>query len=191
MIAVPQVLEHPVGESQAENVLGRLFAEEAVDPEHRPLGERRPDQLVQLAGRGEVLAERLLDHDAAVGRQLQPDQPPEDALKDGRREGEENGDRVGPAADGPPELLGVGHVRLMVLQPRDGRLADRGREVPGVPLQPLGDVPAEPRCVPRLSTHAEDRAGERQAALLAQLGHCRDEVAGGQVARCSEGHESG
>ena len=61
VVAVPERLEDPVGEPEAEDVLRRLLAEEVVDPEDRPLGERRPEQGVERLGRGESLKPSILD----------------------------------------------------------------------------------------------------------------------------------
>ena len=62
VVAVPDRLEHAVGEPQRDQVLDRLAAEEVVDPEHALLGEHAVDQRVQLARAVEVVAERLLEH---------------------------------------------------------------------------------------------------------------------------------
>ena len=61
VVAVPDRLEHPVGEAQRQQVLHRLAAEVVVDPVDAALLEDRVQERVQLAGRGEVGAERLLD----------------------------------------------------------------------------------------------------------------------------------
>ena len=64
VVAVPDRLEHAVREPQRDQVLDRLAAEEVVDPEHALLGEDAVHQRVQLARAVEVVAERLLEHDA-------------------------------------------------------------------------------------------------------------------------------
>ena len=65
VVAVPDRLEHAVGEAQRDQVLDRLAAEEVVDPEHALLGEDAVHERVELARAVEVDAERLLEHDAA------------------------------------------------------------------------------------------------------------------------------
>ena len=68
MVAVPDRLEHGVGEPKVEQLLHAHLAEEVVDP----IEPRLVDVLVQLVGqgpgRGQVVAERLLDdHPAGLG----------------------------------------------------------------------------------------------------------------------------
>ena len=63
---VPQRLEQRVREAQRQQVLHRLFAEVVVDAEDAVFVEHLAHGLVDLDARGEVLADRLLEHDAAV-----------------------------------------------------------------------------------------------------------------------------
>ena len=66
VVAVPDRLEHAVGEAHRQQVLHRLATQVVVDPENPLLVEDRLQQRVQLARRGEVGAERLLgDHPRA------------------------------------------------------------------------------------------------------------------------------
>ena len=60
-LAVPDRLEDPVGEAQDEHVLHGFLAEVVVDAEDLLLVEVRANDLVQVAGALEVVAERLLD----------------------------------------------------------------------------------------------------------------------------------
>ena len=65
VVAVPDRLEQAVGEAQRHDVLDRLLAEEMVDPvDLASRRSTRQDVGVQRLGRGEVVAERLLDHHA-------------------------------------------------------------------------------------------------------------------------------
>ena len=66
-VAVPDRLEQRVGEAQRHQVLDRLLAEVVVDAEDLRLVEVLEHRLVLRAGRGEVVADRLLDHDAHLG----------------------------------------------------------------------------------------------------------------------------
>ena len=69
VVAVPDRLEHAVGEAQRDQVLHRLAAEEVVDPEHAILRHDAVHEGVELARAVEVDAERLLQHEArAVGQ---------------------------------------------------------------------------------------------------------------------------
>ena len=65
VLTVPDRLEHGVGEPEVHDVLHRLLAQEVVDPEQALLGEDRGQALVQVARRGQVGPERLLDHETA------------------------------------------------------------------------------------------------------------------------------
>ena len=61
-LPVPDRFEDAVREAQGQHVLHRLLAEVVVDPEDLVLSEPAVQQVVQLARRREVVAERLL-HD--------------------------------------------------------------------------------------------------------------------------------
>ena len=65
VVGVPDRLEHLVGEAQGQEVLHRLLAQVVVDPEDRVGREDPLDDVVELAGALEVVAERLLDDDPA------------------------------------------------------------------------------------------------------------------------------
>jgi hypothetical protein len=64
-VAVPDRLEHPVGEAQRHDVLHGLLSEEVVDPVDLVLPEHVADMGIQLAGGRKTVPKRLLDHDAA------------------------------------------------------------------------------------------------------------------------------
>ena len=63
VLGVPHRLEQGVGEAQRQDVLDRLLAQVVVDAEDVLRGEHVVDQVVELLGRGQVVAERLLHHD--------------------------------------------------------------------------------------------------------------------------------
>ncbi len=65
MVAVPQRLEDAVGEAEDHDVLDRLLAQIMVDPVDLLLVQHRQQLGVERLRRGEVVAERLLDDDAA------------------------------------------------------------------------------------------------------------------------------
>src|SRR5215207_9912337 len=93
MVAVPQRLEHRVGEAEDEQVLHRLLAEVVVDAVDLLLVEPAVHERVELARRGEVAPERLLDDEArpALARRLVEPRLPErrdDRRKRGRRQRE-------------------------------------------------------------------------------------------------------
>ena len=84
MIAGPERLEHGIREPQVENLLEPHLPEVVVDA----VELRLVDVLVQLVGkfpgRGEVVAERLLDDDARVLRQPGLRQPFDDGAEEER-----------------------------------------------------------------------------------------------------------
>ena len=63
--AVPDRLEHAVGEAEHQQVLDGFLAEVVIDAEDLRLVEVRVQQLVQRARAGEIGAERLFDDDPA------------------------------------------------------------------------------------------------------------------------------
>ena len=65
VIAIPDRLEHAVGEAQHQDVLHRLLAEIMIDPVDLVLVDQFQQFAVQRLGRGEVGAERLFDHQPA------------------------------------------------------------------------------------------------------------------------------
>jgi hypothetical protein len=64
VLAVPERLEHAVGEAKDEQVLNRLLAEVVIDAEHLRFTEDLGDGVVELARAVEVAPERLLDDHA-------------------------------------------------------------------------------------------------------------------------------
>ena len=72
VVRVPDRIEQLVGEAQRQDVLHRLLAQVVVDAEHRRLGEDAVDHLVERAGALQIVAERLLDDDAAPPVALGP-----------------------------------------------------------------------------------------------------------------------
>jgi len=62
-VPVPQFGERGVGEPQALQVGDRLLAQEMVDPQDLVLAQHRAHPGVEVAGRGQVMAERFLHRD--------------------------------------------------------------------------------------------------------------------------------
>ena len=85
VIAVPDRLEHRIGEARVEQVLHRLLAQEVVDAEDVLFREVLPQHEVELLGRCTVVTERLLDHQARI--------PSGAGLRQGRRHGTEQARR--------------------------------------------------------------------------------------------------
>src|SRR5262249_7073711 len=67
VVAVPERLEHRVGEAEEQHVVHRPLAQVMVDPKDSLLVEAAEQRAVQLLRRREVTAEGLLDDDARTG----------------------------------------------------------------------------------------------------------------------------
>ena len=65
VVPVPDGFEDLVGEAQVHDVLDRLLPQEVIDAVDPVLVHHLEEPLVQRAGGGEVVPERLLDHDAS------------------------------------------------------------------------------------------------------------------------------
>src|SRR5262249_60358676 len=63
-VAVPDRFKNPVSEAERHDVLHGVLADEMVDPENLLLVQRAQDASIEFARRTEIMAERLLDHDA-------------------------------------------------------------------------------------------------------------------------------
>ena len=63
VVAVPDRLQHRVGEAEVEDLLEAHLPEVVVDPVQLRLVDVLVQLVGQLAGGGAVVAERLLDHD--------------------------------------------------------------------------------------------------------------------------------
>ena len=87
-VAVPDRLEERVGEPEHEQALDRLLAQVVVDAEDVLLGEGLVEDPVELLGRLEVPAERLLDHDPGVARALGGVEALDDVVEEGRGDGQ-------------------------------------------------------------------------------------------------------
>ena len=69
-IAVPDRLEQAIGETEGEDVLRRLLAEEMVDAENLVLGEHLVQRVVERDRALEIGAERLFHDDARSAGEL-------------------------------------------------------------------------------------------------------------------------
>ena len=125
--AVPQRLEHRIGEPQREQVLDRLLAEIMVDPERAVLGEGGGDRVVDLAAGFEVAAERLFErHAHRRAGEARAGEPVDGRLEQRRRGREEDRDAVARIADrfGEPREAGrLVDVERDIMEPRQEALA--------------------------------------------------------------------
>ena len=117
---VPDRLQQGVGEAQVEDVLDRLLAQEVVHAEDAVLGQVAVQDLVELAGRGQVAAERLLDDHPGLVEAAGGGQPLGHGGEHARRDGQVVQRPLG-VAEGlaqPLEGPGVGVVAVDVAQQR-------------------------------------------------------------------------
>ena len=193
--AVPERLEQRVGEAQRHQVLDGFLAEVMVDPEDLILVEDGADLVVDRAGRGEVVADRLLQHHSGLGRdqvicgQTTTDRP--EQIGQGREI--EHADTLWiVACGGKLDPAGrIGDVQPDVAQP-----AEKAREADPVEMF-RGDVLAERGlglgsvglALELPAGHADDQAVRRQLAVQVPVVQRRQQLAPSQVAGAAEHHE--
>ena len=136
VVAVPQRLEHPVGEAERHDVLDRLLAQVVVDAEDLLLVEDRQHLAVELHGLLERRPERLLDDHPHVGA-LDPVQALLAELADDHREERRRRREVEAAVQALVGLLveGVHGSREPGVQLA---LVERAGDVPRVPNSRVG-----------------------------------------------------
>ena len=160
-LAVPDRLEDAVREPQRHQVLDGLLAEVVVDPEDLVLGEPPLHGRTQLARRGEVVAERLLDDDAGPALALAP---LADLAHHHRERLRRHGEVVEPVAAGPARLVElVQHLSHAVLAAVVGEV---GRDVAHARSERLEHVGAE-RVAGELLHRLPHRSDELARRLLA------------------------
>ena len=189
VVAVPHGLEHGVRKPQVEQLLDPHLAEEVVDAVELRLVDVGVQLLRQRVGGGQVVAERLLDHDTGICGQAGLGQPFHHRAEEERRDLEVEDRQLG-RPDGRADALvrgGVAEVALDVREPVgeapehllvDG-LAGAGDGLAGVVAQVV-DRPVVDR-------HAHDRAVEQAARLEPVERMKRHHL--GQIAGDPEDHE--
>ena len=183
VVAVPDRLEHRVREPQEEDLGEPHLPEEVVDPVELRLVEVLVDRLVELAGRGEVVPERLLDDDPRALGQAGLRQTLDHGAEQERRdlEVEDRRERVADLPRQARERLLVAEVAGHVREP--GRETVEHLRVDGLAraLDRRSRVLAQVADGPVVDGHADDRAAQ-QAAPLEPVqraeGHHLGEVAG-------------
>ncbi len=196
VVAVPHRLEQLVGEAQGQQVLDGLLAQVVVDAEHLVGREDALDDVVQLASAGQVMAERLLHHDAAPGVGLAVGQAAAGQLldHDGERAGRDGQVErvVAPGAALLVQLLdGAGEVveRLVVVEGALDEAQAVGELLPdllgeggaGVLLHCVVDHGHEVPAVPVAAGETDQSEAWRQQATLHQVVDRRHQLALGQV----------
>ena len=86
--SIPEGLEDRIREAREHNVVDRSLSEIVVDPEDVALDERPEQDPIQIARRGEVLAERFLNDDAGTACACRSTELLDDRSKQRGRDGE-------------------------------------------------------------------------------------------------------
>ena len=167
VVPVPERLEHRVGEPQVEDLAEPHLPQEVVDPEQLRLVEIGVHLRRELARRLEVVAERLLDHDAGVLQQPGFGEPLDHGPEQERRDLEVE-HRAALARERRGQALEGGGVAEVAGQVGEAR----GEAVEDVCLQRLAAVDDRlPRALaqvvvaPVLNGDADDRAVEQPSPL--------------------------
>ena len=199
-LPVPDRLEDAVREPQRQHVLHRLLAEVVVDPEDLVLPEPAVQQLVELARRREVVAERLLD-DQPHPALLRP--PLADLGHRGRERLRRHGEVVEAVAAGAAlgvellEHLPDAILALLVVELGADVAHPRGEPVPDVLperiarelLHRLLHRGGELLRRLRRARDADDRELLRQQLAVGERVERGDQLALRQVARGTEDHD--
>src|SRR6185437_10541343 len=179
--AVPDRLQHPVGQAGPEQRLHRGHRQEVVDPEDLLLAQRGDQLPVEGRGTGKILPERLLEHDPTPGRQADREEGVDGEREGGRWMGEVDGHRVA-TGDAGGNGRRVAEVESLVAQPTDDEIP---RPRPGgrsFRLQPGGGVRPEAIVVQVLPGGGDDLEAVPQVPGGPEGGQARKEVPPGEVA---------
>jgi hypothetical protein len=189
VVAVPDRLQHGVGEAQVQDLVQAHLAQEVVDPVELRLLQVGVDLAVEGAGGGLVVAEGLLHHhpgslgQAGLGQAL--DHGPEQERRDLQVE-----DGGGGAVDGvgdPPEGGRVAEVPGEIGQAPGEALEDLLVNGLAGGLDRLAGVLAQVLGAPVVNRDPHHRAGEQPAALQPVEGAEGHHL--GQVAADPEHHQ--
>ena len=199
----PDRLQQAVGEAERHDRLNGLLTQEVVDPVELALVALAKDAGVQLPGRGQIGAERLLDDDAAERSALLLQQaglpePVHDRPEEARRHR-----AVEHRAAGDPLLhgrvgLGLLEIALQVVEPVPDETPALRVDVVGVELrgrvlaerlQGLGEILAERLVGTVIVIDAEDREALGQEARPREVVERGHQQALGQVAAGPEDHQ--
>jgi hypothetical protein len=193
----PHRLEDGVREPDREDVLHRLLAEVVVDPEDRRRVEACLDDRVELTGRGQVVAERLLHHDPAPGPRRgvaqagapqvlrsgaegpRRDREVEGVVAAGAALGVELVQRLGEAVEGGRVVDLPGHEADALAQLRPHLLLERGA---GVRADRVVDHLREVAPVPVAPSEADEREARREQPAVVQVVDGRHHLRAREVA---------
>jgi hypothetical protein len=165
---IPNRLEHDVRKAHVEDLVQTHLAQEVIDPIQLRLVDESMELRGQCARGLEVVAKRLLDHDACLSWQ-QPRVG--EAFDHQREEARRNLEAEHRTAHRPEVLFDPAEDRAV------GEVAAHVRQAGGQPLEnpPIDDlaggldrsacVVAETLDAPVLESHADDRTAEQSATL--------------------------
>ena len=205
VVGVPDRLEHLVGEPEREEVLDRLLAEVVVDPEDAVRREDVLDDRVELPGRREVVAEGLLDDDAAPrpglgrgeagplellahgGERAGRDREVERVVAAGAALLVELGDGLGEQVEGGVVVEAAGDEADALGEGAPHLLAERGARVL---LDRLVDDLAEVLVGPVAPGEPDEREAGRQQPAVGEVVDRRHELLAGEVAGDAEEHQA-
>ena len=207
VMGAPDRLEDGVREPEGQDVLDRLLAQVVVDPEDGVLAERALEDEVELGGRLEVRAERLLNHDPAPALVVLPRHSRgSQALGDGGVGGRRRRAVVeGVAARAPLviecvqalleslEALRLGEVDGHVVDARQKALQHAVVDRLGARVLPHGGRRAFAELVRGevVDGGADQTEPGRQQSLLGQVVERRQQLAVGEVPGRAEYHHHG
>ena len=209
ILAIPERLEDAIAEAEDEQVLHRLLAEVVIDAIDLGLGEGAGDLVVQRLRRGQVVAERLLDHQARpaggvrLARHLALGQPGILQVVDDHRVVARRGGQGEDAVSAGAALLlqvferlAQAHIPLGIVEVAVDVAEARGEALPPgvVDLVPerardcAFHLGAEPLVVPVAPRIADDRERGGQGGVDRQVVELRHQLAVGQIAGHAEDH---
>ena len=210
---VPDRLEHAVAEAEHQDVLHGLFAEVVIDAEDLVFAQGLAQVAVELLGRIEIDAERLLDDHTppamrgGITRTLAfAHQTRSTELLDDGREVLGRGGQVketvaarAVALLGVEELLFQAHIRSRIVEvarhiahTRQHRFDDVARQIVRfVALDVLFHARAVGRGVERRAPHTDDAKVRRQQPIMQQVAQSRNQLALRQVPCCAKDDDGG
>src|SRR6185503_19176622 len=188
VLPIPQRLEERVGEAEEEQVLDGVLAQIVIDVEHAGFVEAAMHGRVQSARRGQILTERLLDHDASTGRAPRLAELIDDGLEEARRDGQ-----VVRRVTRVPQLLAqalegprIGVIAVDVVQHADQASERVGIET-AVPLDAVAG--ARLQLIARPAGLGDANHGDVEVAASGQRLESGKDLLVGEVAGGPEEHE--
>ena len=184
--AAPQGFEDGVAKAQHHQVLHGFFAQVVVDAEGLAFGEVAAHFVVDFAGRGQVVAQRFFEHDAAAGG----NQPgPRQVGADGGEQAGRGGQVVHPVGawlqggGQGGEVAGLGGIDADVVQALQKALPGFGILGFGFgkPRHLVLDEGQKRSLIPGLAAQAVDAGGRRQVVVQVRGVERRQQLAHREV----------